>query len=129
MTGEQAEADAAVQAKTDIRRAEVAGEDAAILASQGTRDADVLRSAGKREASVLQTAGQRRINLIWELTQAAVALMITATTMGAVIYMVRAAEIDKALQLLSAAFFLIIGFYFSRTNHTKVGGISGENDR
>lgn len=127
--GENREADAAAQALTDIRRSEVAGEDAAVLATQGTRDADVLRSAGKREASILQTAGQRRINLIWELTQAAVAIMITATTMGAVIYMVKNKEIDKALQLLSAAFFLIIGFYFSRTNHTKVGGISGEGER
>lgn len=127
---EQVRSDAAAaQAQTDVRRAEVAVEDAAVLATQGTRDADALRSAGKREASVLQTAGQRRINLIWESTQAVVAILITGTTMYAVLSMLRDKEIDKALQLLSAAFFLIIGFYFSRTNHTKTGGISGEGER
>ncbi len=120
---------AAAQAQTDIRRAEVAGEDAAVLATQGARDEGALQSAGTRDASVLRTAGQRRINLIWELTQAIVAILITATTMGTVVAMVRMKEIDKALQLLSAAFFLIIGFYFSRTNHTKTGGVTGEGER
>lgn len=62
------------------------------------------------------TAGQRRINIMWETTQALIALMVTA----ALIYVsVKGIEGEE----LKNAFFLIIGFYFSRTNHTNVGGV------
>jgi len=30
---------------------------------------------------------------------------------------------DAAFLLLSNAFFLVIGFYFGRTNHQRIGGI------
>jgi hypothetical protein len=65
-----------------------------------------------------KSLGQRRVNLIWETTQAFVALMVT----GATIY--------SALQgmeslLLGNAFTLIIALYFVRQNHTKVGGVGG----
>jgi len=64
----------------------------------------------------LTTAGQRRINVIWEVTQALIALLIT----GAVVY----AAIKKLdSSVLTNAFFLIVGFYFSRTNHQAIGGI------
>lgn len=64
----------------------------------------------------LTTAGQRRVNIIWEITQATIALIIT----GAIIY----CAIMKIMnEQLSNAFFLIIGFYFSRTNHQAIGGI------
>lgn len=62
------------------------------------------------------TAGQRRINLIWESTQALIAILIT----GAV---VTAALRGIESSVLTNAFFLIVGFYFSRTNHTAIGGI------
>ena len=64
----------------------------------------------------LTVAGQRRINLIWELTQALIASTITL----AVIYC--AVKSLKSDELINA-FFLIVGFYFSRTNHTAIGGI------
>lgn len=64
----------------------------------------------------LTTAGQRRVNLIWEFTQAAIAVLIT----GAVVYC-SIVQIDSAV--LTNAFFLIVGFYFSRTNHAAIGGI------
>lgn len=62
------------------------------------------------------TAGQRRINIIWETTQAAIAIAVTA----ALIYV---SVKDISGEELKNAFFLIIGFYFSRTNHSNVGGI------
>lgn len=62
------------------------------------------------------TAGQRRINMIWEVTQSVIAVMIT----GAIIY-AAVARIESAA--LSNAFFLIVGFYFSRTNHQSIGGV------
>ena len=62
------------------------------------------------------TAGQRRINLIWELTQALIAIIVTLAMIGAAFATINSAE-------LHAAFFLIIGFYFSRTNHSAIGGV------
>ncbi len=69
-----------------------------------------------------KTKGQRDINLIWERTQAIVAVLIT----GAMIY-TQIRGIDA--QALNTAFTSIIILYFVRTNHTKVGGISGSQDR
>lgn len=60
-------------------------------------------------------AGQRRINLIWEFTQAVIAVSIT----WAIIYMaIKAVESDT----LTNAFFLIVAMYFVRTNHQLTGG-------
>ena len=68
----------------------------------------------------LTTAGQRRVNLIWEYTQAAIALLVVVTTMlcGG-IGMYQNVQIPT---IISVAFGMITGFYFSRTNHEKVGG-------
>lgn len=63
----------------------------------------------------LTTSGQRRINMIWECTQAAIALSITAALLYASVNKIDSPEIRSA-------FFLIIGFYFSRTNHSAIGG-------
>ena len=72
----------------------------------------------------LKTAGQRRINLIWELTQATVALSVTSATLyNATKLSLRDHPGDAAFLLLSNAFFLVIGFYFGRTNHQRIGGI------
>lgn len=64
----------------------------------------------------ITTAGQRRINLIWEYTQAAIALAITIALIFCAVKKIEAPDIRNA-------FFLIIGFYFSRTNHAAIGGI------
>lgn len=64
----------------------------------------------------ITTAGQRKVNLIWEATQATIAILIT----GAMIY----SEI-KSLESVAIrmGFSLIVGFYFSRTNHQAIGGV------
>lgn len=66
----------------------------------------------------LGTAGQRRVNLIWEGTQAAVALLITGSTIYAVLT-------GRESIILGNAFTLIVALYFVRTNHTKTGGVGG----
>ncbi len=68
--------------------------------------------------------GQRRINLIWEVTQSGIALGVTSSTLyvAAKLSLFKPAETASFL-LLSNAFFLVIGFYFGRTNHTRSGGI------
>lgn len=78
----------------------------------------------------LKTHGQRRINLIWEVTQAVVAILVTLTTLGVCAYQVADGHSGEgAFLLLSNVFFLVVGTYFQRTNHTKVGGVSGPADR
>jgi hypothetical protein len=69
----------------------------------------------------LTTAGQRQINLIWERTQAVIALCVVVTTMGAGLY-----SMAKSIQiptLMAMAFGTVVGFYFSRTNHAAIGGV------
>ena len=65
------------------------------------------------------SAAQRSINRIWEVTQAAIAVGVTVGTIYAALRMVESPE-------LTNAFFLVIGFYFGRTNHQRSGGIGGD---
>lgn len=67
----------------------------------------------------LTTAGQRRINVIWEITQAAVTILITV---AAIYCAVSGIDAD----VLNFAFVAVISTYYARTNHTKVGGIGGK---
>jgi len=64
----------------------------------------------------LTTKGQRHINLIWEVTQSLIAFGITLAVVFCAIHKIVSQE-------LTNAFFLIIGFYYSRTNHAAIGGI------
>lgn len=83
-----------------------------------------------------KTAGQRRINVIWEITQAYVAVAVSSTTLyvaSVLTYAIARGETsatvtnsaNAAFLLLSNAFFLVIGFYFGRTNHQRSGGVGG----
>lgn len=72
--------------------------------------------------------GQRRINLIWETTQSIVALGVTGFTLYVSASLALEDKPDTAaFLLLSNVFFLVLGTYFSRTNHQKTGGV-GKND-
>jgi hypothetical protein len=71
--------------------------------------------------------GQRRINLIWEVTQACVAIGVTFTTLFVAGSMAIKGNDHGAFLLLSNVFFLVVGTYFQRTNHQRVGGV-GESD-
>jgi hypothetical protein len=74
------------------------------------------------------TAGQRRINVIWEVTQSVIALAVTGSTLyvAAKLSLITPA-LTAAFLLLSNAFFLVVGFYFGRTNHQRQGGIGPQN--
>jgi len=63
------------------------------------------------------TLGERRINLIWEITQALIAITIVLANVVAAFREV----IPTQSVLLANAFFLVIGFYFGRTNHARMG--------
>ena len=73
----------------------------------------------------LRTAGQRKINLIWERTQAAIAVGVVSANILYIFILLFVHDVapsaTNAASLLANAFFLVIGFYFGRTNHTRMG--------
>jgi hypothetical protein len=72
----------------------------------------------------LTTAGQRKINLIWEYTQSAIACMVIFSNM--VVGTVQGLGFSPVREypiILSSSLFLVVGFYFSRTNHAAIGGV------
>jgi hypothetical protein len=72
----------------------------------------------------LVTAGQRKVNLIWEYTQSFVTISVVTTNMlVAGINAVNSRPISEHPAILSSSLFLILGFYYSRTNHAAIGGV------
>ena len=68
------------------------------------------------------TAGQRKVNLIWEFTQAIIAISVVATTMFVAGYAYIVQGNTDVPNLIAVAFGTIVGFYFARTNHQAIGG-------
>lgn len=67
----------------------------------------------------LHSASQRRVNIIWEVTQAFVATSLTVAYLYCAVSKIESATLNNA-------FFLVVGFYFGRTNHTRSGGVDGQ---
>lgn len=78
------------------------------------------------------TEGQRAINLLWEHTQAKIALVVVVITIlanAAITLVLIIRQIDMtAGQAMGISFLnmicgIVISFYFSRTNHSAIGSI------
>ena len=71
------------------------------------------------------TASQREINKTWEFTQSVLALSFILTAEITIIYIVmRVMELrGTAFNFLCTIVGTVIGFYFGRTNHQRVGGV------
>jgi len=84
-----------------------------------------IAATPKESADALKSAGQRRVNIIWEVTQALIAVVVSIGTLiiAGVLIMRGDSASSTAFLLLSNAFFMIVTAYFQRTNHTRVGGI------
>lgn len=67
--------------------------------------------------------GQRKINLIWEYSQASIALIVVICNMIAALFNVLNHKDINVPPVLSSSLFLVIGFYFGRTNHSQIGGV------
>lgn len=80
-------------------------------------DKEEVLARGAQEQETLITRGQQHINLLWESTQALIAITITFAVIYCAVFAL------PSIEVLTNAFFLIIGFYFSRTNHTAIGGV------
>jgi cellobiose-specific phosphotransferase system component IIC len=76
-----------------------------------------------------RAAGQRRINIIWEVTQATIAVMVAGGTLfiAGRLALSENKDATTAFLLLSNAFFMIVTFYYQRTNHTRSGGPGGDS--
>ena len=91
----------------------MADEDVAAVAAQATTDRDVLAASSGVDAKVLAAGRMNNINLMWEVTQALIAVGLV----GAVIVLsVRGQPIDEVLK---AAMYIVLGFYYGRTNHSR----------
>jgi hypothetical protein len=84
------------------------------------------------EQEDITTAGQRAINLLWERTQAKIALSVVFFTIfinGAVSVTLILVQKDMTagqaigLSFLNMICGIVISFYFSRTNHAAIGGV------
>lgn len=102
----------------------------------GRESTSPARAAAEKAAATrlsdetsLRTGSQRRINLIWEVTQAIVTIMVVGATLYIAGYLALTERGDTAAAflLLSNAFFMIVAFYYQRTNHVRTGGVGGRN--
>lgn len=92
----------------------------------GHRQAAVDGDKTKRQDAVdseksLMTEGQRRINLMWERTQAFIAIVVVTITMFASGYGYIAGKTEVPI-LMGTMMGTVVGFYFGRTNHSRTGG-------
>ena len=80
----------------------------------------------------LVSAGQRKINLIWECTQALIALAVVMANIAVGVHLgftSAAGASRESPPMLTNSLFLVIGFYFSRTNHSNTGGVGHKPDQ
>lgn len=75
----------------------------------------------QREEEGLTSRGQRWVNLIWEFTQAIMTIMIVYANIRAAFE--QPALSATATATLNNAMFVVLGFYYGRTNHQRVGGV------
>lgn len=93
-------------------------------------------AATTTEQQDITKAGQRKINLIWETTQSHIAkaaiagwLILNFIVVCSLLFSnkdinaTKMAVIAAALSSISLTVGIIIGFYFSRTNHSAIGGV------
>ena len=74
----------------------------------------------------LVSAGQRKVNLIWEYTQSAISMMVVIANMVVATYHGLSKEHSEFPPVLQNTLFLVVGFYFSRTNHSAIGGVGAK---
>jgi len=75
------------------------------------------------EQEDLTKQGQRDINRIWELTQAIIAITLVMFTGLNVTINIWRGEFLEIPSVLSNALFVVLTFYFVRTNHNRTGGV------
>jgi hypothetical protein len=90
--------------------------------SSRAQESLTISTSSSPERSAATLRGQQKVNLIWEFTQAAIAVLITMAIVTASI-MVLVTGKGEIPNILCAGFGLVVGTYFQRTNHIKIGGV------
>jgi len=99
-------------------------------------------ASARVDAEALRTDDQRRISGMWERTQQVIALAVVldalfvvtvlvvgpgiATLLGYPVPESASAAASTGVVFLASVANLVIGFYFGRTNHTRVGGVPAD---
>jgi len=91
-----------------------------------TQSGNVVATPTTTEEQDRGTQGQRDVNMVWENTQRQVALAVIAVALAVAAWLAVAGASDNSVAasvFLYGVANLVIGFYFGRTNHQRVGGI------
>jgi F0F1-type ATP synthase assembly protein I len=85
---------------------------------------DAPRLADTTSEEDRHSLSQRQVNMVWERTQSSIALAVVVTTCVGIfigrIWLVSSMPLPAEWWTIVG---LVIGFYFGRTNHAKVGGV------
>lgn len=78
------------------------------------------------DAEILAVARHQKINLIWEYTQAYMAILVITVVLGTCCFIAVTTKDDAkrnvAITFMVGLANLVAGFYFGRTNHTRPTG-------
>lgn len=91
--------------------------------------------AAQESETSLRTEGQRNVSMLWEVTQQRIALMVVGGGMmlaGLIVIFGHWLELANDIRIAAFMFVagagnLVIGFYYGRTNHQRVGGPGGDS--
>lgn len=102
--------------------------------------ARVVSAAARVDADILRVDDQRTISRIWERTQQVIALSVVEVTLVVISIIVASpglatifgrtvpedasAAASTGIVFLASIANLVIGFYFGRSNHQRVGGVA-----
>jgi hypothetical protein len=96
-----------------------------------TPEGKVVATPTTTEESDRVSAGQRAVNLIWETTQMRIALSVIWVALAVAALLAVGGKLAGTpdVQLAAVVFLfgvanLVTGFYFGRTNHQKIGGVT-----
>lgn len=91
-----------------------------------TEAAQEIKATRLSEAEQLAVSRHQKINLIWEYTQAYMAILVITTVLIATAYIAITTKDDgkrtASLLFMTGLANLVAGFYFGRTNHTRPTG-------
>ena len=88
--------------------------------------AQEIKATRASNAEQLAVERHQKINMIWEYTQAYMAILVITTVLTISCYVAITAKEDNqrvaALLFMTGLANLVAGFYFGRTNHTRPTG-------
>lgn len=88
-----------------------------------TEAAQEIQATRLSDAEALAVERHQKINMVWEYTQAYMAILVITTVLVSATYIAITTKDDSkrdvALAFMIGLSNLVAGFYFGRTNHTR----------